>query len=97
MVGPVSSRFANRAAQVVATLRRAGLFAELSAADKPLGKRIRDAQAMQFNYIVVVGEQESQHGTLTPRTRCGALLPAVPVDQFVADLRAEIATKSLQH
>lgn len=50
-------------------LHSAGVHVEVDASADTLGKRIRRAQLLQFNYIAVVGDREAADGTLTIRTR----------------------------
>ncbi|KAI8924406.1 hypothetical protein BC831DRAFT_465785 [Entophlyctis helioformis] len=62
--------------------------------DNQLGKRIRDAQAAQYNYILVVGDKERDAGTVSVRSRSGEQLGAMPV-AAVMDLFAQ-ATSDFQ-
>ena len=39
--------------------------------DSSLNKKVRNAQIMQFNYIAVVGDDESESNTVDVRSREG--------------------------
>jgi threonyl-tRNA synthetase len=57
-------------------------------ADK-LGAKIRRAQLEKVPYMVVVGEKDMAARTVSPRTREGKQLPAMPLDEFALRLRDE--------
>ena len=93
-VRPISEKHAEYAKQVHARLRQARVRAELDDRNEKLGYRVRDAQVRKIPYVLVVGEREAQNGTASVRARGGADLGAVPVDRVLADLAAEIASRS---
>lgn len=53
--------------QLFEQLRRLGFEVELDVGQTTLPKKIRNAQIMQFNYIIVAGQEESQTGTIEVR------------------------------
>jgi threonyl-tRNA synthetase len=55
---------------------------------------VRDAQVRKVPYVLVVGEREAQNGTASVRARGGVDLGALPVDSVLAQLAAEIASRS---
>jgi threonyl-tRNA synthetase len=81
--------------QVQARLEAAGLRTELDAREETLGKRVRAAQLEKVNYILVVGDKEIEAGTVNVRTRDNVVHGPSPVDELVARLREEIATRAL--
>ncbi|MBO4948151.1 MAG: hypothetical protein J6C83_02255, partial [Peptococcaceae bacterium] len=52
--------------------------------------KIRESQMQKVPYMLVVGEKEATSGTVGLRKRGEGDLGAVDVDQFVADIAAEI-------
>lgn len=77
------------ATQVRDTLRAAGLRAEADLRNEKLGAKIREAQLQKVPYMLVVGDREASAGTVAPRPRQGAALPAQPLAEFVDKLRLE--------
>ena len=69
MVVPISEASAEYAKQVRQELRREGFHVEVDLMDKKMQKKVREAQLAQFNYILVVGEQEREARTVNVRTR----------------------------
>jgi threonyl-tRNA synthetase len=92
---PISEKHAVYARSVYDRLRAARLRVELDDRNEKLGYRIRDAQLRKVPYMLVVGEREAQHGTVSLRHRTGDDLGAQPLDRVVSDLLREIATRGL--
>jgi threonyl-tRNA synthetase len=79
------------AGKVVERLRRDGWRVELDVRNEKLGYKIREAQLAKIPYAVVIGDKEVAAQTVAPRRRGGENLPPLPVEQFSAQLRAEVA------
>jgi threonyl-tRNA synthetase len=84
---PVAEPHAAAAAVVQARLQAAGVYADCLASNQTLPRRVREAQVAQYNFIVVVGDEETANGTVAVRTREGRLLPTETLDAFEARLR----------
>ena len=82
------------AATVVQQLKGAGLRADTVAADEPLGGRIRKAKLEKLPYVLVVGDADVAAGTVGVNPRGGQVERGVAVEDFLARLSAEVATKS---
>jgi threonyl-tRNA synthetase len=91
---PISEKHGDYARQVWTRLRAARVRAELDDRNEKLGYRIRDAQVRKVPYMLVAGEREKQSGTVSLRHRSGDDLGAVAVDRVLADLAAEITSRS---
>ena len=61
-----------------------------------LGAKIREAQLELIPYMMVVGEKDAQEGTVTVRDRIEGDLGAMPTEQALEKLRAEIASKTVR-
>jgi threonyl-tRNA synthetase len=93
IVLPIADRHAEYAASVRDRLAAAGLRVELDARQEKVNYKIREAQLQKIPYMLVVGDREAAEGTVAVRSRAGGDLGARPIDQFVRDARAEIASK----
>src|SRR5207245_10832903 len=91
---PVSEKHAAYGRTVWEKLRAARVRAELDDRNEKLGYRIREAQIRKVPYMLVVGERESQNGTVSLRHRSGEDLGAVPLDRVLADLAREIGSRA---
>jgi threonyl-tRNA synthetase len=92
---PLSEKFSDYAKQVTEKLRTAGFRAHLDDRNEKLQAKIRDAQLQKIPYLLVVGGKEAQAGTVAVRHRAKGDLGPRPLDQFFADLRAEVESKSM--
>jgi threonyl-tRNA synthetase len=94
LVLPVSDRHSGYAAGVAEALRVAGLRAELDDRSESVGKRIRDGQLQKVPYLLVVGDREEEARAVAVRAR-GDETGAVPIEQFIAEVTAEVAERRL--
>ena len=91
----VSEKSFDYAAQVAARLKAAGIRMELDNSDNKIGYKIREAQLQKIPYMLVLGEKESDDGTIvTVRTREGQDLGSMPLDDFIAKVQKETAERS---
>jgi threonyl-tRNA synthetase len=84
------------AKKVLAQLHDAGWRAELDGRNEKLGYKIREAQLAKIPYAVVIGDKEVSAQTVAPRRRGGENLPPVPLSDFIARLRSEMAEEKGQ-
>ncbi len=81
----VSEKSFGYAKEVFERLKDAGIRVQLDNSDEKIGYKIRQAQLQKVPYMLVLGEKESDDGTVvTVRTRDGKDLGTVPVDGFIA-------------
>ncbi len=85
----VADRHNDWAEEVVQRLRAAGIRAEADTRNEKLGKKIREAQLQKIPYMLVVGDQETEAGNVSPRTRKGLQLDAMSVDEFADMIKDE--------
>ena len=90
---PVVADFADYAAEVTKKLQANGIRAELDDRNEKLGYRIREAQLAKTPYMVVIGADEQETGSVTVRARVEGEGGKFSVDEFVAKLVHEIETK----
>ena len=91
---PVALAHEEYAQEVAAKLASNGFRVDVSHADDQLGKRIRNAKIEKLPYVLVVGDDDVAHGTLGVNPRGGEVLRDVRVDDFIAQLRDEVAEAS---
>ena len=90
---PISDKTMDYAEEVFAKLKAAGIRAELDTRSEKIGFKIREAQNQKVPYMLVAGPKEAETGTVSVRARKAGDLGAKSVDEFIADLKAEIAEK----
>jgi threonyl-tRNA synthetase len=87
VVLPISDRFADRAREIAARLREAGLRAEADDRSEKLGARIRKAELAKVPCMLVVGEKEAAAGTVSVRLRHGGDAGTMTVEDFLSNAR----------
>jgi threonyl-tRNA synthetase len=93
VVLPITERQNDYAKQVLGKLLDAGARAELDDRNEKLQAKIRDAQLQKIPYMLVIGGKEAEAGTVSVRHRAKGDLGPRPLEQFSADLRAEVDSK----
>ncbi|MBV9328782.1 MAG: threonine--tRNA ligase [Chloroflexi bacterium] len=88
VVIPIADRHVDYASGVAAKLRKAGFRVEVDSRREKMQAKIRDAQAQQVPYMLVVGDRDQQAGTVSVRERREGDLGASPLDEFVAVMQA---------
>ncbi|CAI0463104.1 unnamed protein product [Linum tenue] len=69
IVCPVSAKSVDYAKQVRDRIHQAGYYADADITDRKIQKKVREAQLAQYNYILVVGEEEANTGQVSVRVR----------------------------
>ena len=95
MVIPIADRHVEYARAVAAQLAAAGIRVEVDDSSQRMNKKIREAQLQKIPYMLVVGDKESETGAVAVRTRDNEDRGAQPVADFVAELAARVAERSL--
>jgi threonyl-tRNA synthetase len=75
--------------EVQARLLAADLRADADLSADKLGAKIRRAQMEKIPYMLVVGERDMAARVVSPRTRDGQQMPAMPLDELAQKLAAE--------
>lgn len=90
---PVSENYADYAYQVKARLEQAGIRVEIDARNEKLGYRIREAQLEKVPYMLVLGEQEKNSGSVSVRKRGEGDLGSIALEVIEEMILGEIASK----
>ncbi len=96
LVLPISDAQAGAAHDVARTLRAAGLRVRVDDSNETLNYRIREGEVQKVPYMAVVGQREAEAGTVAVRLRgAGKKQEVLPVAEFVARVREQVATRAL--
>lgn len=69
IVCPVSEKSSDYALRVRDQIHQAGYYVDVDTSDRKIQKKVREAQLAQYNYILVVGEEEANTGQVSVRIR----------------------------
>jgi threonyl-tRNA synthetase len=92
---PLSDKTVEYARKVEQDLSRAGFRVHLDDRNEKLQAKIRDAQLQKIPYMLVIGGKEAEAGTVSVRHRSKGDLGPRPVEQFAADLKAEVDSRTV--
>ena len=90
---PVSDKFLDIANDLKSKIKDAGFRVSVDERSEGVGYKIRQAQLMRANYMLVVGEKEEETKLLTVRNRDGEETPEVAVETFIEKLSEERDSK----
>ncbi len=89
----VTEKFAPFAMELADQFTAAGLRVETDVRNEKIGYKIREARNERVSYIVTIGEREQTTGMLSVRSSKEGDLGQIAVDDLLARLLDEIATK----
>jgi threonyl-tRNA synthetase len=92
---PITERQNAYSAEVMQKLASSGVRVELDDRNEKVQAKIRDAQLQKIPYMLVIGGKEAEAGTVAVRHRSKGDLGPRPLDQFVADLKAEVDSRAI--
>ncbi|OIV93086.1 hypothetical protein TanjilG_20748 [Lupinus angustifolius] len=88
---PVSEKSQAYALKVRDQLHQAGYHADADTTDRKIQKKVREAQLAQYNYILVVGEEEANTGQVSVRVRDKADHSVMSIENLLKHFRDEVA------
>ncbi|MEH7888364.1 threonine--tRNA ligase [Elizabethkingia meningoseptica] len=88
---PISEKYVDYAKKVSELLEIHDICGLIDERNEKTGKKIRDAELKKIPYMLVVGENEEQNGSISVRRRGEGDLGAMSVDNFVLHVKKEIA------
>jgi threonyl-tRNA synthetase len=91
---PITDSHHDYARSVAARLVAAGVRAEAELGPDRMNAKIRQAQLMKVPYMLVVGDQEVQHETVSLRVRDGSRKNDMPVGEFLALVQERIRSRA---
>ncbi len=90
---PIGDEHIDYAYKVKKALEAAGVRVEVDDRNETIGKKIRNAQLEKLPYMLVIGDNEMNEGTVAVRSRREGDKGVMGVDAFLAELLREIAEK----
>ncbi len=91
---PITDRHMEYAQKVVDDLDLKGIRVELDSRNEKVGFKIREAQAQKIPYMLVIGDKETENGTVAVRHRARGDLGAMSAGEFVNNLLEEKKNKA---
>ncbi|NOU98599.1 threonine--tRNA ligase [Paenibacillus planticolens] len=90
---PVSENYIDYALQVKKSLEEAGVRVEVDVRNEKLGYKIREAQLEKIPYMLVLGENEKNSGSVSVRKRGEGDLGSKSILEIIGQINEEIRVK----
>lgn len=91
---PITDRHVEYAKKLAAVLKDKEVRVELDDRNEKIGYKIREGQVNKIPYMLVVGDKESENGSVAVRKRGAGEVGTQPFEQFVEILMNEIVNKN---
>ena len=91
---PITDKHMDYAFQLKKKMFDLGLRVEVDDRNEKVGYKMREAQVKKVPYMLVVGDQEMESGTVNMRRHGEQETSTMTVDEFIAYIQDKIATKS---
>ena len=91
---PITDRHMDYAFELKKKMCDLGLRVEVDDRNEKVGYKMREAQVKKIPYMLVVGDQEMESGTVNMRKHGEKDTATMPVDEFIAYIQKNIADKS---
>jgi threonyl-tRNA synthetase len=88
---PISDRFNEYAERVSKVLENHDIRALVDDRSEKVGKKIRDAELEKVPYMLILGENEANEGTVSVRRQGEGDLGGMSIEAFAEHIRSEIA------
>ena len=91
---PITDRHMDYAFELKKKMFDLGLRVEVDDRNEKVGYKMREAQVKKIPYMLVVGDQEMESGTVNMRKHGEKDTATMPVEEFIAYIQKNIADKS---
>ncbi|MEG1551034.1 MAG: His/Gly/Thr/Pro-type tRNA ligase C-terminal domain-containing protein, partial [Oscillospiraceae bacterium] len=90
---PIADRHHDRAFEIKKELEKAGLRTEVDDRAEKIGYKIREAQLQKVPYMLVLGDNEVESGTISVRHRGEGDIGSMEINALVQRLLEEVSSK----
>ncbi|XP_022934655.1 threonine--tRNA ligase, mitochondrial 1-like isoform X3 [Cucurbita moschata] len=91
IVCPVSEKSQSYALKVRDLIHDAGFYVDVDVTDRKIQKKVREAQLAQYNYILVVGEEEANTEQVSVRGRDKGDHSVMSIENLLEHFKKEVA------
>jgi threonyl-tRNA synthetase len=92
----IADRHNEYAHHVMRKIKKAGFICDVDDSQESMNKKIRNAQLLQINYMLTIGDKEMENKTVNLRTRDNVVHGEVALPAFLSALQKEMTNKSLE-
>src|SRR5574344_684540 len=88
---PISEKYNDYARKVAAYLNEHDVRAIIDDRNEKVGRKVRDNELKRVPYMIIVGEQEQNNGTVAVRPQGGGEQSTLTMEEFANRINAEVA------
>ncbi len=92
---PIADRHLDYINEVKNALEARGIRCELDDRSEKIGYKIREAQMKKIPYMIIAGDKDIENNTISIRSHKAGDIGSMSLDEFVAKITEEIATKAI--
>ena len=90
----ISEKQIDYANQIAQSLSEAGIRIEMDTGDDTIGKKLRTHRSMRPAYLVIIGDDEQNEGTISFLGPNREQVNGIPLDEFISKITSEIKSKN---
>jgi threonyl-tRNA synthetase len=90
---PIAEQYEEYLGEVIASLKKQGVRAELDVSADRMQKKIRNHTLQKVPFLLIAGEEDRAQGSVSFRFRDGTQENGVPIDDAVARIRSAIESR----
>ncbi len=91
---PVAEAFEPYLAEIIKRFRAAGIRAEIDSSADRMQKKIRNAQLEKIPYMMIIGEEDQNNGTVSFRYRNGDQKNGIDIESAITEVLNNIKSKT---
>jgi threonyl-tRNA synthetase len=91
----VADRHYDYAKELANKFQRAGFHCDIDYSNESVSKKVRNAQLSQINYILTIGDKETENQSINLRTRDNVVHGEMNVDEFIKTITKEKNDRSI--
>lgn len=88
---PIGDKHVEYARQVQAQIKQAGYYVDIDSSDRTIPRRVREAQILQYNYMLIVGDDERTRQLVSIRNRDNLQQGMMKVDELIAKFNEQVS------
>ncbi|MBN2073508.1 MAG: threonine--tRNA ligase, partial [Actinobacteria bacterium] len=94
---PISDKFYKYSSEIFCKLQRSGCRVEIDNRIESLGKKIRQSELRKIPYMIILGKNEEETGTVTIRRKTGGDIREITAEGFLEILNNAVKTRSVTY
>ncbi|MDE3056256.1 MAG: threonine--tRNA ligase [Verrucomicrobiota bacterium] len=94
-IATIADRHIPYAKEVAKRIQETGIDCDVDDSMESMGKKVRNAELLKYNYMLTVGDQEVEHRTISLRTRGQKMQGEVDISEFLAKVVKEKEERAL--